>query len=125
MIAASLLIGGFYPLTQIYQHQQDKEDGVTTLSMQLGYKGTFIFTAAVYFLAVCALAFLLISSLQENSFFIIQIFFLPVLVYFVWWFKTVATNNSGANFVNTMRMNILASVCTNAALITLFLMEKS
>ena len=45
MIASSLLIGGFYPLTQIYQHQQDKEDGVTTLSMLLGYKGTFIFTA--------------------------------------------------------------------------------
>ena len=125
MIAASLLIGGFYPLTQIYQHQQDKEDGVTTLSMQLGYKGTFIFTAVVYFLAVCALAFLLISSLQKNSFFIIQLFFLPVLVYFVWWFKTVAKNNSGANFANTMRMNILASICTNAAFITLFLMEKS
>jgi 1,4-dihydroxy-2-naphthoate octaprenyltransferase len=36
MIAASLLIGGFYPLTQIYQHRQDKEDGVRTLSMLLG-----------------------------------------------------------------------------------------
>jgi len=32
MIAASLLIGGFYPLTQIYQHQADKADGVTTIS---------------------------------------------------------------------------------------------
>src|SRR5918993_5866060 len=48
MIAASLLIGGFYPLTQVYQHKQDKEDGVITLSYKLGYEGTFIFTALVY-----------------------------------------------------------------------------
>ena len=125
MIAASLLIGGFYPLTQIYQHRQDKEDGVTTLSILLGYKGTFVFTAVVYLFAVCALAWQMISNLQQNSFFIIQVFFLPVLVYFAWWFKKVAANNSGANFVYTMRMNVLASVCTNAAFIVLFLIEKS
>ncbi|MEJ7586495.1 MAG: UbiA family prenyltransferase [Ferruginibacter sp.] len=125
MLAASLLIGGFYPLTQIYQHLQDKEDGVTTLSMVLGYRGTFIFTGIVYLFAVAALAYQLIGSGQQNSFFLIQIFFLPVLVYFVWWFKKVAVNISGANFVYTMRMNLLASICTNAAFIVLFLIEKT
>lgn len=125
IIAAALLIGGFYPLTQIYQHQQDKADGVVTLSMLLGYKGTFVFTAIVYFFSVSALAYHLISTLQLNSFLIIQIFFLPVLVYFLWWFKKVVQNNSNANFVFTMRMNLLASVCTNAAFIVLFLIEKS
>ena len=125
LIAAALLIGGFYPLTQIYQHNQDKADGVTTLSMLLGYKGTFIFTAIVYFFAVNVLAYHLISTLQQNSFFIIQIFFIPVLVYFMWWFKKVSLNNSNANFVHTMRMNVLASICTNAAFIVLFLIEKS
>jgi 1,4-dihydroxy-2-naphthoate octaprenyltransferase len=124
MIAASLLIGGFYPLTQIYQHQQDKADGVTTLSLLLGYKGTFIFTGIVYFFAVSTLAYQLISTLQQNSFFIIQIFFIPVLVYFFWWFRQVALKHTAANFVNTMRMTIIASVCTNAAFITLFLIEK-
>ena len=124
MIAASLLIGGFYPLTQIYQHQQDKEDGVTTLSLLLGYKGTFIFTAIIYVFAVSTLAYQLISTLQQNSFFIIQIFFIPVLVYFFWWFRQVSLKHTAANFVNTMRMTMLASVCTNAAFITLFLIEK-
>jgi len=124
MIAATLLIGGFYPLTQIYQHRQDKEDGVITLSYLLGYKGTFLFTAIMYFFAVTSLAILLISSLQQNGFFIIQIFFIPVLVYFAWWFKQVAANTESANFTNTMRMNVLASVCTNAAFITLLLIEK-
>ncbi len=125
IIAAALLIGGFYPLTQIYQHEQDKADGVTTLSMLLGYRGTFIFTALVYFFAVAALAYQLVSTLQQNSFLIIQIFFIPILVYFVWWFKKVIANNSNANFVYTMRMNILASLCSNAAFITLFLIEKT
>jgi 1,4-dihydroxy-2-naphthoate polyprenyltransferase len=125
MIAASLLIGGFYPLTQIYQHKQDKEDGVITLSYLLGYKGTFIFTAIIYILAVSCLAILLISTLKQNSFFIIQVFFIPVLVYFFWWFREVVRNNEAANFTNTMRMNVLASICTNAAFITLFLIEKT
>ncbi|RYF85001.1 MAG: prenyltransferase, partial [Chitinophagaceae bacterium] len=32
MIICALLIGGFYPLTQVYQHQQDLDDGVITIS---------------------------------------------------------------------------------------------
>jgi 1,4-dihydroxy-2-naphthoate octaprenyltransferase len=36
VVAAGLLIGGFYPLTQVYQHDQDSKDGVTTISMLLG-----------------------------------------------------------------------------------------
>ena len=84
MIAASLLIGGFYPLTQIYQHKQDKEDGVTTLSMMLGYNGTFIFTAGIYFFAMATLAYQLLTTLQLNGFIVVQIFFLPVLIYFFW-----------------------------------------
>lgn len=124
MLIASLLIGGFYPLTQIYQHRQDGEDGVCTLSMKLGYRGTFIFTAAVYVMAMLLLAYQLFSSARQTAFFIIQLFFLPVLVYFFWWFYKVYHNQQAASFVNTMRMNLLASVCTNAAFIVLFLIEK-
>lgn len=124
LIAASLLVGGFYPLTQIYQHKQDAADGVQTLSLMLGYTGTFIFTGIIYFFAVLTLGFYLISTQQLNSFLIIQLFFLPVLVYFFWWFRQVSIKHTAANFVNTMRMTILASVCTNAAFITLFLIEK-
>ena len=124
IVTASLLVGGFYPLTQIYQHKQDAADGVQTLSLLLGYKGTFIFTAIIYFFAVLTLGLHLISAQQLHSFLIIQLFFLPVLVYFFWWFRQVSVKHTAANFVNTMRMTLLASVCTNAAFITLFLIEK-
>lgn len=124
MLAASLLVGGFYPLTQIYQHRQDKEDGVKTLSILLGYRGTFIFTAIIYMLAILALAFYFGFNLELDRFFLIQICMAPVLVYFFWWFYKVYKDKNQANFKNTMRMNILASACTNAAFIIVFLIEK-
>ncbi len=124
IITAGLLIGGFYPLTQIYQHRQDAEDGVNSLSSMLGYRGTFIFTGIVFILAMSSLGILLFSKMQQNNFFIIQLFFLPVLVYFLWWFKKVYTNTAAADFKNTMRMNVLASICSNFAFITLLLLEK-
>lgn len=124
MLTASLLIGGFYPLTQIYQHKQDKDDDVISISSMLGYKGTFIFTALVYVLAMCCLGFYLISSLEQTNFFIIQIFFIPILIFFLWWFKKVSANTGAANFTNTMRMNLLASFCSNCAFITLLILEK-
>ena len=124
MICAGLLIGGFYPLTQIYQHRQDKEDGVNSISSMLGYKGTFVFTGIVYVLAVCCLGYYLVSKGGGKNFFIIQLFFLPIVVYFVWWFKKITENTSAANYKNTMRMNILASICSNFAFITLLILEK-
>jgi 1,4-dihydroxy-2-naphthoate octaprenyltransferase len=124
MLTSSLLIGGFYPLTQIYQHKQDREDGVISLSSVLGYRGSFIFTAIIYFSAMCSLGYYMISTQQQNYFLILQIFFVPVLVYFFWWFKKVTSDTAAANFTNTMKMNLLASFCSNSAFITLFILEK-
>jgi 1,4-dihydroxy-2-naphthoate polyprenyltransferase len=124
MAAASLLIGGFYPLTQIYQHQQDKADGVTTLSFKLGYRGTFFFTLIIYSLAMLALAVYYFAGMQQKYFFILQIFLLPVFVYFFIWFKKVWHNTKAANYKNTMRMNILASVCTNLGFLTILIIKQ-
>ena len=123
MIAASLLIGGFYPLTQIYQHKEDKADGVKTISYKLGYRGTFIFCASVYSLAMMFLGYTFLSSLMITQFFVLLIFFLPILVYFFWWAAKVWKNEAEANFTNTMRMNLLASTCTNLAFITVLILN--
>lgn len=125
LITACLLVGGFYPLTQIYQHQQDKADGVITLSYKLGFKGTFAFTAGIYLCSVICLGIYLISTLQEKGFFIIQIFFIPIVINFIMWYLKVSKNTAEANYKNTMRMSILASICSNAAFITLFIIEKT
>ena len=123
MIASSLLIGGFYPLTQIYQHEEDIKDGIKTISYKLGYKGTFIFTGIVYALAFIMLGLQFFLNLEWTSFFILQTFMLPVLVYFFVWFRKVLKNKKEANFKNTMRMNLLASLCTNLGFITLLILH--
>ncbi len=124
MSASSLLIGGFYPLTQIYQHQEDYKDGVITISYLLGYRGTFIFTGIIYACAFLSLGWYFYSESAVFKFVILQIFMLPIIVFFFTWFAKVAKTNTEANFKNTMRMNILASVCTNLGFITLLILKS-
>ena len=119
MLSASLLMGSFYPLTQVYQHQADLKDGVKTISYMLGYRGTFIFTALVYTLAMAALFYYYNSQGRRNNFFILATLLLPVLVYFFNWAIKVWKDVSNADFRHTMRMNLLASVCSNLAFLTL------
>jgi 1,4-dihydroxy-2-naphthoate polyprenyltransferase len=123
LIASSLLVGGFYPLTQIYQHEDDRRDGVRTLSLLLGYRGSFLFTGIVYGIAFATLAYYLISVLAIKEFYVLATCMLPVTVYFFIWAARVWKDQGQANFVNTMRMNLLASVCINAAFVTIFLMD--
>ena len=52
IIGAAFLIGGFYPITQVYQHEADEKDEVKTISMLLGKKGTFIFCSIMYAIAI-------------------------------------------------------------------------
>jgi 1,4-dihydroxy-2-naphthoate octaprenyltransferase len=123
-VAAAFLIGGFYPITQIYQHQSDKQDKVTTISMLLGRKGTFIFCAFMYLIALSILFFYYSLHGQIQSFLLLQIFFIPVLVYFIRWFLTVIKNENAADFKHTMQMNWLASTCTSLAFITIILVRN-
>lgn len=123
IFAASCLIGGFYPLTQIYQHEADKADGVTTISYVLGYRGTFIFTAIIYVISFGLLAYWFISTLQITGFVLLQLFFIPTLLYFFYWANKVWKDIAAANFKNTMQMNLIASVCTNLAFITILILN--
>jgi 1,4-dihydroxy-2-naphthoate octaprenyltransferase len=121
MLICSLLVGGFYPLTQIYQHKQDLDDGVNTISYKLGYIGTFIFCAIVYILAWIFMAQFFISNKHGDQLLVIGIFFIPVIVYFIRWFVLVYKNSKEANFKNTMKMNWLAATCTNISFLILLI----
>jgi len=121
MLVSALLIGGFYPLTQIYQHRQDLDDGVKTISYLLGYTGTFRFCALIYLLAWAFMAQFFVSTNQADRLLLVSIFFIPVIVYFCWWYMAVSKDNTAASFRNTMKMNWLAAVCTNTAFIILLI----
>ena len=124
MLGSSLLIGAFYPLTQIYQHRQDAADGVCSISAALGYRGTFIFSAVVFVAAMFVLAWYFGNNLELDRFFMMQIFMLPALVYFFWWMSKVFASEKAANFKNTMAMNAIGSLCTNAAFMSIVIKEQ-
>jgi 1,4-dihydroxy-2-naphthoate octaprenyltransferase len=121
MLISSLLFGGFYPLTQIYQHKQDLHDGVETISYKLGIRGTFIFSGIMYALAEVALFIYFKSRNQLTHFGLLQIFFLPVVVYYLMWWKKVNLDAANASFHYSFRMNLVAAVSTNLAFIVLYL----
>lgn len=122
MASASLLIGGFYPLTQVYQHTDDLRDGVKTISYLLGYRGTFLFSALMYTLAFTALGLYFSRASRIKEFLVLATFMLPIAVYFIIWASRVWKDQREANFTNTMRMNILASTCVNLGFIIVTLM---
>lgn len=117
-LASSFQIGAVYPLTQIYQHEADLKDGVTTLSYRLGYKGTFAFSAANFIIANL-FYFLHFKDIAFDHFMILQLFFIPTLLYFGYWFMLVQRHHSQANFKHTMRLNLISAICMNCCFIFL------
>jgi 1,4-dihydroxy-2-naphthoate octaprenyltransferase len=123
-LISSLLIGGFYPLTQIYQHKEDLADGVKTISFILGYRGTFIFCAFMYTLAIGLMYFYFSQAGQLARFGTFLLLMSPVLVFFLKWAKAVWHDISAADFNNTMKMNVIASTCTNLAFMVLLIWQQ-
>jgi 1,4-dihydroxy-2-naphthoate octaprenyltransferase len=125
LLASLLLIGGFYPLTQIYQHQEDVNDGVRTLSYLLGYRGTFIFCGLMYSAAFGVLAIYFFNKMLKKEFYILTTVMLPVILYFFHWALKVWKDEKQANFLNTMRMNFIASVFTNIGFIVVMANQQT
>ncbi|WP_235921126.1 UbiA family prenyltransferase [Foetidibacter luteolus] len=124
LVAASFLIGGFYPITQVYQHEADAKDEVKTISMTLGKRGTFAFCAIMYMVAFSLLFQYYHQQGAMRLFVILQLFFVPVIVFFLWWLLQVWKDSRKADFKHTMRMNWLASTCTSLAFITILIVKQ-
>jgi 1,4-dihydroxy-2-naphthoate polyprenyltransferase len=126
MLASACLIGGYYPLTQVYQHDEDRKDGVLTISMLLGKRGTFVFCGGIFAAATLLLLATFYYQDQLRSFFIFLGCMLPMVSYFLGWMTKVWKNEAEASFKNSLWMNVLASGCTAICfliLITLKLFE--
>lgn len=113
MLLSSLFLGSAYPLTQIYQHEADKKDGVISISYKLGYTGTFLFSSALFTVATVLLFFYLKNNNENTEIFLFILFIFPVVLALTTWFNKVRRNSENANFENTMKMNIINSCCMN------------
>ena len=121
MSVASLFIGSVYPLTQIYQHEADKKDGVTSISYKLGYNGTFVFSGVLFLIAAVFLYYYFNLKHQQIAILLFIVLMLPVIIDSMIWFAKVRKNKDSANFENTMTMNLLTSTCMNLYFLVLIL----
>lgn len=121
MSVASLFIGSIYPLTQIYQHEADKKDGVISISYKLGYIGTFVFSAFLFSLASTFLFYYFKLKHQQIALVLFLFIMLPVIAKLSIWFIKVRKDTAQANFENTMTMNLLTSSCMNSYFLLLIL----
>lgn len=120
---ATLLVGAVYPLTQVYQHTEDSARGDRTLSLLLGTRGTFLFSAALFAVGGICMAVHFAQRERLQQFYILNLFMLPVIIFFGWWLVRTFKDSANANFDNTMRMNAIAAACLSAGFITLFFLQ--
>ncbi|MES1223175.1 MAG: UbiA family prenyltransferase [Bacteroidota bacterium] len=124
MIAASCLIGGYYPLTQVYQHQEDAADSVKTISILLGKRGTFVFCGIVFTIATIILFFTFKEQNNLRFFWLFIICMSPMALFFSKWMLQVWKNESAANFKNSLSTNLLASVCTSICFLIIIILNN-
>ena len=120
---ASLLIGALYPLTQIYQHEDDKRDGVLTLSYMLGKRGTFLFSMALFGGSTALFYVLFRGQDRVNHFVLYLLILLPVVLFFLYWMRNVWQNEEAASFKNSLAMNAVSTFCTTAFFTTLIILN--
>ena len=112
-IACFLFIGTLYPITQIYQHEADSQDGVKTISYVLGKKGTFIFSGLFFFLATFFIYLSFQGYQRIGNFWLFNLIMLPVTIYFITWAIRSFKNTAQVNFKNTMLMLVLSATFNN------------
>lgn len=122
-VLSSFNLLGFYPMTQIYQHEEDAKRGDLTISRLLGIRGTFLFTAGIFLLVTAGFFFFFQEKeIFDFSAFIVYLLVMsPVLIFFNIWFLKVLKNEQLADYKHTMQLNFLGSICLNVFFVLLFL----
>lgn len=109
-LLSTMMITGFYPMTQVYQHEEDSKRGDHTFSLMMGIRGTFLFSGIVFLLSDIGFYFYFQEYFSVSHFLLFNIFLLPLFIYFIMWFLRVLKDEQYANFKATMMMNRVASV---------------
>lgn len=122
-VVSSLFLLGSYPITQIYQHDEDSKNGVRSLSLFLGVNGTFIFSSLAFLLASLMLIYLFLSALYLNYVIIYIAAMLPVNIYFLKWYRDYRKGKPVITFERTMKLNALSSLLLSAAFIAMILLK--
>ena len=125
VVFAGLLACGMlwanYPMTQVYQHNEDARRGDRTFSRMLGIRGTFYFVGGIFALVTIGFISFFYQYYHIRHAILFVLSLLPVIIFFSYWFVKVLKNEEAANYSNTMLLNVISSICLNVFFIYLFL----
>lgn len=124
-LVSSLFLCGSYPLTQVYQHQEDARRGDQTVSLLLGVRGTFVFAAAGLLLGAVVLGLTYLRRAEPTNLVIFGVATLPVVGLFSRWAWQAWQDAGAADFRRTMRMNQVSSLCLSAAFILMLVLRHA
>jgi 1,4-dihydroxy-2-naphthoate octaprenyltransferase len=118
----SLMLWGNYPLTQVYQHGEDARRGDRTLSLLLGIKGTFAFSALFFALTASAFVGYFVDKGQTPIVGYYLAAMAPIALFFLIWMGLILREPTKyATYSWAMGMNFLSAISLNAFFIYYFL----
>ena len=122
-VVSSLFLLGSYPITQIYQHEEDRKHGDYSLSLLLGVKGTFLFSFIAFLMASGLLMYILVEATYFNFIAIYLIAMSPVNIYFFKWYSDYRKGKPVITFEETMKLNMMSSLLLSIAFIVMLILK--
>lgn len=121
-VLGTLNLMALYPVTQVYQHEEDARRGDMTFSRMLGIRGTFLCAILMFSLSLAAFY----VYFDGGYYFWLYVLFLsPAVAFFFRWLWRVYHDSRAANYRSTMQMMWTSGVCLNSFfLLLVFLMHS-
>ncbi len=117
----TVMLWANYPMTQIYQHEEDGKRGDETFSRMLGIRGTFYFVGAVFGAVAIGFIAYFVNYYTSTLAVVFVVALFPVVFYFMLWFIKVLKDESNADYTHTMWLNFISATCLNVFFLYLFL----
>jgi hypothetical protein len=117
----SVMLFATYPMTQVYQHEEDATRGDRTMSLLLGVRGTFYFAMIFFTVVTAGFVFFFYRFYDMTFAYTFVIALSPVVIFFLAWLYAVLKDVTRANYRNTMWLNFISATCLNGFFIYFFL----
>ena len=120
-LLTTMMLMSAYPITQVYQHKEDRERGDFTLSLRLGVLGTFHFTALGFVITALGYVSYFFYYHDSQTMLLYLILMIPLLIYYIFWYQKVIKSIDLADFEHTMKLNRLSALCLNTFFLLLII----
>jgi 1,4-dihydroxy-2-naphthoate octaprenyltransferase len=109
ILAVTLVTVGFYPITQIYQIEEDGSRGDLTFAARAGPRKSFIFAIMVQLAAALLLIYLIWHLMGIVETILVAIFYVGLLAYTAYWGRNYRQADVLNNYRRVMMINSATS----------------